>query len=99
MLVEIEVHKSETDTEKVESSSLDVNEIIGKVRSFVDSIRDMSPSGEPMKVTVEGFNFSLSKSNGQYDLSVKLNLSFKPKAVPAAPAAPAPESAESTEPV
>ncbi len=78
-MVEVEVRKSETPTEKAESTSLDVNEIIGKVRTFIDNIKEMRSSGEPMEAKVEGFNFSVEKEGGEYDLTVKLNLVFKPK--------------------
>ena len=84
-MVEIEVRKSEPRTEKMESTNIDVNEIINKVRSFVDSVRNMSSGagGEPMSVSVEGFNFSVGKVNGAYDLTLKLNLAFKPKSAAA----------------
>lgn len=78
-MVEIEVRKSETPTEKAESANLDVNEIIGKVRMFIDNIKEMRSSGEPMAVSVEGFNFAVDKMEGEYDLTLKLNLAFKPK--------------------
>ncbi len=81
LVVEIEVRKSEPSTEKTETTNLDVNEIINKVRSFVDSVRNMSSGvgGEPMSVNVEGFNFSVGKTDGTYDLTLRLNLTFKPK--------------------
>jgi len=78
-VVEIEVRKSETPTEKAESANLDVNEIISKVRTFIDNIKEMRSSGEPMETRVEGFNFSVAKEGGEYDLTLKLNLAFKPK--------------------
>ncbi len=78
-MVEIEVRKSEAGAEKTTSTTLDVNEIIGKVRDFVGSIKEMSAGGEPMAVSVEAFNFSVGKSDGVYDLTIKLNLAFKPK--------------------
>lgn len=78
-MVEIEVHKIEPGTEKVESTTLDINEIIGKVRTFIDSVKSMQTNGEPMAVSVDGFNFSVGKTQGEYDLTLKLNLSFKPK--------------------
>jgi hypothetical protein len=78
-VVEIEVRKSEPGSVQTDTTNLDVNEIIGKVRGFVDSIKNMSSSGEPMAVSVEGFNFSVGKVGREYDLTVKLNLSFKPK--------------------
>ena len=53
-MVEIEVRKAEPGTTHTESTNLDVNEIIGKVRTFVDSIKEMSAGGEPMTVNVEG---------------------------------------------
>lgn len=80
-MVEIEVRKSEPGTEKTETTNLDINEIINKVRGFVDSVRNMSSGagGEPMNVSVEGFNFSVGKVGDSYDLTLKLNLAFKPK--------------------
>jgi hypothetical protein len=78
-MVEIEVRKSEAVGEKATITNLDVSEIIGKVRAFVDNIREMSAGGEPMTVSVEGFNFSLAKEQGEYDLTLKVNLLFKPK--------------------
>ena len=78
-MVEIEVRKSETSTAKAESANLDVNEIIGKVRMFIANIKEMRSSGEPMETRVEGFNFSVEKEGGEYDLTLKLNLAFKPK--------------------
>jgi hypothetical protein len=79
VVVKIEIRKSEPGTELTDTTNLDVNEIIGKVRNFVDSIRSMNSNGEPMAVSVESFNFSVAKVANEYDLAVKLNLSFKPK--------------------
>ncbi len=79
-MVEIEVRKSEPSTGETETTNLDVNEIINKVRGFVENVRNMGSSGEPMAVSVEGFNFSVSKAAGEYDLALKLNLIIKPKA-------------------
>ncbi len=78
-MVEIEVRKSVPTTQTTETTTIDVNEIIGKVRSFVDSVRSMQGTGEQMAVNVERFNFTVSKENGEYDLTLKLNLSVKPK--------------------
>lgn len=78
-MVEIEVRKSEAGTERTSSTNLDVNEVINKVRDFVDSIREMSADVQPMAVSVEGFNFSVGKADGEYTLGVKLSLVFKPK--------------------
>ena len=78
-MVEIEVLKSEPGLERVESTNIDVNEIITKVRSFIESIKGMSADGKPVAVNVEGFNFSVGKAQGEYDLVLKLNLSFRPK--------------------
>ena len=46
---------------------------------FIDNIKEMRSSGEPMAVSVEGFNFAVDKMEGEYDLTLKLNLAFKPK--------------------
>jgi hypothetical protein len=78
-LVEIEVRKSEAKTGSTETTNLDVNEIINKMRSFVDNVRRMGSSGEAMAVSVESFNFSVSKEAGEYDLTIKLSLIIKPK--------------------
>ncbi len=80
-MAEIEVHKSEPGTEHTDTINLDVNEIIRKVRNFVDKVRSMSSSGENISVSLEGFNFSVGKVGKEYNLTVKLNLTFKPKTV------------------
>ena len=36
-------------------------------------------SGRKFNLCVDGFNFSVGKSEGKYDLKLKVNLSFKPK--------------------
>jgi hypothetical protein len=78
-MVEIEIRKSEPGAETVESTNLNINEIIGQVRSFIENVREMSSGGEPMAVNVEKFNFSVGKANGEYDLTLSLNLTLKPK--------------------
>jgi hypothetical protein len=78
-LVEIEVRRAEIATQPAESTNLDVNEIIGKVRTFVDSMKEMSANGEPMAVSVEAFNGSLGEKHGEYEFAMKLSLVFKPK--------------------
>jgi hypothetical protein len=79
-VVEIEVRKAQTgSTANIENTSLDINEIIGKVRGFVDSIREMSSEGEPMKVSLEGFNVTVGKDHDEYEFALKLSLVFKPK--------------------
>jgi len=77
-LVEVEVRKSNAGSEKT-TAGLDVNEIITRVREFVDSIKETKMGGQRMAVSVEGFNFSVGKEGKQYDLSVSVNLSFRPK--------------------
>jgi len=42
------------------------NEIIAKVRTLVDSIRDQSSDCEPIIVAVEGFEFSIGKEHYEY---------------------------------
>jgi hypothetical protein len=81
-LVEIEVHKSETPEKPAESTKLDINEIIGRIRSFLDSIREMSANGEPMTVNIDTFNVSVGKDKEEYEFAMKLGLVFKPKAEP-----------------
>jgi hypothetical protein len=75
----VEVRKSGAEPVKIASASLDVNEIIGKVRVFVDNIKERSLDGEPMAVSVEGFNFSVGKAEGKYDLSLSVSMALKPK--------------------
>jgi hypothetical protein len=78
-VVEIEVRKAQPgSTTSTENTSLDVNEIIGKVRGFVDSIREMSSEGEPMKVSLEGFNVTVGKDHDEYEFALKLSLVLKP---------------------
>jgi hypothetical protein len=78
-MVEIEMHKTEPTTQATSTTSLDINDIIGKVRDFVGGIKEMSAGGEPMSVSVEGFNVAVSKDKGEYEFALRLNLVLKPK--------------------
>ncbi len=78
-MVDVEVLKSETDSDKATTAKFDVNDIISRVRDFVESIKETSLGGQRMAVNVEGFNFSVGKEGKKYDLSVSVNLSFIPK--------------------
>jgi hypothetical protein len=78
-MVEIQVRKAEPESARAKSTGLDVNALVVKIRDFVDSIRMLAPSGEPMSVKVEGFSFSVGSKDGGADLFLKLNLSIKPK--------------------
>lgn len=83
-MVEIDVTKTEPGKTETTSTSLDINEIIGRIREFVGSIRDMSSGGEPMAVSVDGFNVAVSKDKGEYEFALKLNLVLRPKSMAAA---------------
>jgi hypothetical protein len=78
-VVEIEVRKAETDTTKSSSTTLDINDIINKISEFASRIKEMSGTSQPMTIRLDGFNFSINRSPDMYDLSLKLNLTFKPK--------------------
>ena len=80
-MVEIEVRKAETDTTKSSSTTLDINDIINKISEFASRIKEMSGTSQPMSIRLDGFNFSINRSPDMYDLSLKLNLTFKPKEV------------------
>ena len=82
-MVEIDVHRTEPSTGQTSNTSLDINEIIGKIRDFVGSIKDMSSGAEPMSVSVEGFNVAVSKDKGEYEFALKLNLVLRPKTIAA----------------
>ena len=79
-MAEIDVNKTEPEDNKTSTANLDITEIIGKVRDLVGNIQEIS-RGEPMSVTVEGFNVSVSKEHGEYEFALKLNLVLKPKAI------------------
>ena len=74
----IEVSQSE-DGEKAASSKMDVNELISKVRDFVEGIKETSVGGQRMAVGVDNFNFSIGKSDGKYNLKLNVACSFSPK--------------------
>ena len=75
----IEVRNSEGGVKKVKGAGLDVMEIISKVRSFVERVKEFSAADQPITINMEGFSFSAGKVNGVYDLTLQLNLTFKPK--------------------
>lgn len=78
-MVEVEIHKAPPETEEIETTSIDINEIVGKVRSFIDTIRTMQSNGEPLKATVEGFNVTIGKEHDEYEFALKLKLILKPQ--------------------
>ena len=78
-MVEVEVRKSVPGTDKKESTTLDVNGIISKVRGFVDNINEISAAGLPVAVSVEAFNFSVGKAKGEYDLALRISLTLTQK--------------------
>lgn len=81
-MVEIEIHKHPPESGESENTTLDINEIVGKVRTFVDSIRTMQTDGQPLKVSLEGFNVTVGKDHDEYEFALKLNLVFKPQEKP-----------------
>jgi hypothetical protein len=75
IVVEMQIRQSEP--EKVSTANIDVAKIIGKVRDFVDNVREIS--GKPMDVSVGSFNFSVGKMNGEFKLSLNTKIAIKPK--------------------
>lgn len=77
-MVEAEVNTSEPKAEASTTTSIDVTEIIDKVRDFVGNVREMA--GKPMDVKVDNFNFTFAKTaDGEYSLSVDTKILIKPK--------------------
>jgi len=80
LLVDVEVEVSQyEDGEKFASAKMDVNEIISKVRDFVDNIKETMVDGQRMAVGVENFNFSVGKTEEKYNLKLNVSFSFSPK--------------------
>ena len=73
----MQTRQSEPETENASTTKIDITEIIGKVRGFVDNVREMS--GKPMDVSVGSFNFSVGKMNGEFNLSLNTKIAIKPK--------------------
>jgi hypothetical protein len=76
-VVEVEVRKAEEG--KVKTTKLDINDIINRVTEFASRMKELSGDGKPMAVRLDGFNFSVERIPNMYDLTVKLNLTVKPK--------------------
>jgi len=76
-VVEMQIRQSEPEKEEASTTNIDITEIIDKVRDFVDNIREMS--GKPMDVSVDSFNFSVGKMNGELNLSFNTKIAIKPK--------------------
>jgi len=75
-VVEIEVRKEEP-PKKTQTVEIDINELVSKVRGFIDTIKSMQENDKPMKVTVEGFNIALAKEHDKYEFTLKLNITLK----------------------
>ena len=81
-MVEIEVRKTEDEKQESTQTTIDINEIINKISEVTSKIKELSGDGKPMAVRLDGFNFSVARAPDMYDLTVKLNLTVKPKAPP-----------------
>lgn len=77
-MVEIEVRKEEP-PKKTQTAEIDINELVSKVRGFIDTIKSMQENDKSMKVTVEGFNIALTKEHDKYEFTLKLNITLKPQ--------------------
>jgi len=74
--VEIEAHVSEPEVKT--ETSIDVTEIVDKVRALVKNVKDMA--GKPMDVKVDNFNFNFSKlAGGEYELAINTKILIKQK--------------------
>ena len=79
-MVDVEIEVSQyKDGEKFASAKMDVNEIISKVRDFVDNIKETSLGGHRVAVAVENFQFSVGKYEGKYKLKLNVSFLFTPK--------------------
>ena len=76
-MVEMQTRQSEPETENASTTKIDITEIIGKVRGFVDNVREMS--GKPMDVSVDSFSFSVGKMNEEINISFNTKIAIKPK--------------------
>ena len=75
-MVEMQIRQTESDKEK-EAATIDITEIIGKVKGLVDEVRDIS--GKPMDVKVDSLNFSVGQTNGELNVSFNTKIAIKPK--------------------
>ena len=75
-MVETQTSQSKPETEKT-PTNIDVIKIINRVRGFIYNIRENS--GKSMDVSVDSFNFSVSKMNGELNLSLNTKIAIKPK--------------------
>ena len=81
-MVEIEVRKNEDEKQENTQTTIDINDIINKISEVTSKIKELSGDGKPMAVRLDGFNFSVARAPDMYDLTVKLNLTVKPKTPP-----------------
>ncbi len=78
-MVEMEIRQSKPETETVTTTNIDINQIIGKIREFIESIRGMSGDGKPMTVRVDSFNFAVDKDKEEYTVTFRSKLAITPK--------------------
>ena len=78
-MVDVEASRSDGGPVKVSVGNFDVNELIGKVRGFVDNLKTVPVGSQKLAVSVEGFSFSVGQSGGKLDLKIGVDLAFTPK--------------------
>ncbi|GEM_PF-4030767 len=77
-MVDVEASGSLGGSVKVSVGNFDVNEIVGKVRGYVDNLKTVSVGDQKLAVSVEGFSFSVGQSGGKLDLKLDVDLAFTP---------------------
>ena len=78
-MVKIEVGKSQPLKVNVSETTIDINQIMNKVKEKAANVSSPTLFGQPIDMKLDGFNFSVGKSNRNYKLGVVLELGIKRK--------------------
>lgn len=79
-MVEIEAHKAQE--EEAKTTTLDINDIVNKIGDFAKRIKELSTNGKELTSRLDNFNFSIDRTTtDMYEITVKLNVTLKPKKI------------------
>jgi hypothetical protein len=76
-----EIETRISDEEKVNTTNIDLNEVIKKVRMLVRNVKGMPGNELPVDISLEGFNFSVGQKDKNFRLVFGLDLGVKRKEV------------------
>jgi hypothetical protein len=78
-MVKVEMSGSDPGKVKVSGTSIDINQVISKVRELAEKVKQPSIGGQAFAISVDGFSFSIGKAKKTYKTRLSLDVGITRK--------------------